>query len=103
MANNGYRSIQFFGDHLNDGRRRSNTAAGRPDADEHLLSKSDLSSFASDDSLTPLPPTIPIRKRSLQERRNVEISPLQVNGRDADVDAGEHRVVGGSAVVDIDE
>lgn len=41
---------------------------------ERLLSKSDISSIESDESETPPPPTIPIRKRSLVERRNVQLT-----------------------------
>lgn len=47
---------------------------------ESLLSKSDISSIESDDSLSPPPPTIPIRKRSLVERRNVHLSNVIIAG-----------------------
>lgn len=47
---------------------------------ERLLSKSDISSIESDDSLSPPPPTIPIRKRSLVERRNVQLSNVIIGG-----------------------
>lgn len=82
MANNknGFKSLKYIDDHRDedDRHRRLSTGTGRPEDGEHLLSKSDLSSFASDESLSPPPPTIPIRKRSLQERRNVGIAPLHV-------------------------
>lgn len=46
---------------------------------ERVLSKSDLSSFASDDSLSPPPPTIPIRNPSLLERRNVQFLNVKIS------------------------
>lgn len=50
-----------------------------PNDPDRLLSKSDLSSFASDDSLSPPPPTIPIRNPSLLERRNVQFLNVKIN------------------------
>lgn len=48
------------------------------DFEDHLLSISEISSIASDDSLSPPPPTIPMRKISLIERRGLHIEGLKL-------------------------
>lgn len=49
------------------------------DFDDKLLSISEISSIcSSDDSLSPPPPTIPIRKISLIERRGLHIDGLKI-------------------------
>lgn len=49
------------------------------DFDDKLLSISDISSISSsNDSLSPPPPTIPIRKFSLIERRGLHIDGLKI-------------------------
>lgn len=49
------------------------------DFEEHLLSISEISSISSsDDSLSPPPPTIPMRKISLIERRGLHIDGLKI-------------------------
>lgn len=50
------------------------------DFEDQLLSISEISSIASsDESLSPPPPTIPIRKISLIERRGLHIDGLKIN------------------------
>lgn len=49
------------------------------DFEEHLLSISEISSLSSSsDSLSPPPPTIPMRKISLIERRGLQIEGLKI-------------------------
>lgn len=77
-----YRSIQFMDDRTDGPWDDHPDADESEDDDDQLLSKSDLSSFGSDDSLSPLPPTIPMRKLSLQDRRRVVVKPLLVKFAD---------------------
>lgn len=52
------------------------------DFGDKLLSISDISSISSsDDSLSPPPPTIPIRKFSLIERRGLHIDGIKIGDK----------------------